>query len=111
MDRDAHDIIVDRSELLAALEWMTGESGDVVLFTATGAALTLERCEHVTSVAATYEGPTLHVAIDPTFAADAVRGAVGAEVVIEVTDSLRPVVFRSADDGTYTTMIMPVRLA
>jgi hypothetical protein len=35
---------------------------------------------------------------------------VGAEVVIEVTEPIRPVVFRSADDGSYTCMVMPVRV-
>ncbi len=51
------------------------------------------------------------MALDPTFAAEAVEAATGPDVVVEIADALGPVTFRSADDGTLTTLLMPVRLA
>jgi len=42
--------------------------------------------------------------------AGALRAAVGPDVVIEIADPLAHVVVRSADDGTATTLLMPVRL-
>ena len=46
----------------------------------------------------------MDVALDP------LRAAVGPDVVVEIADPLAHVVVRSADDGTATTLLMPVRL-
>ena len=63
------------------------------------------------TVPARGDGPVADVALDPAFAADAVEAVSGPDVVVEIADALHPVVFRSADDGTFTTLLMPVRLA
>jgi DNA polymerase III sliding clamp (beta) subunit (PCNA family) len=100
--------VVDRAALLAALEAMPG---DAVLLTAAAGRVVLVRRDEEVVVPARFAGPSTSVAFDPGFAADAVRAAVGPEVVIEIVDALRPVVFRTADGGTCTTMLMPIRLA
>lgn len=106
----AGQVVVDRRAALAAFERLA-EQGDAVLLRARPGELALIRRDERESVSARYDGPELHVALDPAFARDAVAAALGPEVVIEVAEPLRPVVFRSADDGTYTTLLMPVRLS
>ncbi len=49
--------------------------------------------------------------LNPTFFRDAVEAAVGPDLAIEVVEPLKPVVFRSADDGTAVTLVMPVKVA
>jgi DNA polymerase III sliding clamp (beta) subunit (PCNA family) len=63
------------------------------------------------TIPARHDGPGADVALDPTYAAEAVEAVAGPDVVVEIAGPLRPVVFRSADDGTFTTLLMPVRLA
>ena len=48
------------------------------------------------------------IALNPQFAAEAVRWAVGSEVALELTSASEPVAFRSADAGTYTSLLMPI---
>lgn len=109
-EHDAHAVVVGRDRLHAALARFTGGEGAVLLHAGSD-RLTLVRREDEVAIAARHRSPDVHVALDPNFAADAVAAAVGPEVVIEIGDALHPVVFRSADDGTFTTLLMPVRLA
>ena len=109
-DPGAGHVVVDRDGLLGVLDRFAVEGG-AVLLQAGADELVVLRGEAYETLPIRYPGPELHVALMPAYAADAVRGALGPEVVIEIADPLRPVVFRSADDGTYTTMLMPVRLA
>jgi DNA-binding transcriptional MerR regulator len=111
MERAAREVIVPRDALLDALDAVAGEPDDAVLLSSEDDRLIVQRLDVDATVTCRYQGPPVHVALLPSFAADALRAAVGPEVVIEITDPLRPVVFRSADDGTCTTMLMPVRLA
>jgi DNA polymerase III sliding clamp (beta) subunit (PCNA family) len=78
-----------------------------------GAPVDLEKgdfAEERVRIDARSTGDQTDVALDPTFARDAVAAAIGPDIVVEITDALLPVVFRSADDGTYTTLLMPVAL-
>jgi DNA-binding transcriptional MerR regulator len=108
-DEASAEIVVDRAELLAVLEQFA-EQGDAVLLRTADDSLTVMRREETSSLAAHCVGPPRHVGLDPAFAASLVAGAVGPDLVVEIVDELRPLVLRSADDGTYTTMLMPVRL-
>jgi DNA polymerase III sliding clamp (beta) subunit (PCNA family) len=81
-----------------------------VLVRADEGGVRLVRREVEVLVPARYGGPPADVALDPGFAADAVAATTGPDVVVEIVDPLRPVVFRSADDGTFTALLMPVRL-
>jgi DNA-binding transcriptional MerR regulator len=109
-EADAAAVIVDRAELLDALERFPGE-GDAVLLEITDGRMAVIRLDERVEIPARWSGPTLHVAVNPSYAAAAITGATGPDVVIEIVDPLRPVVFRSADDGTFTSMLMPIRLA
>ena len=102
------DVQVDRGRLLAALERF--DDSGAVLFTASGGSLRLQRRELSQDLDAIRGGGDASVAIDPAFAADAVRHAIGNEVVIEIDGPADPVAFRSADDGTYSSLLMPVLL-
>jgi DNA polymerase III sliding clamp (beta) subunit (PCNA family) len=42
--------------------------------------------------------------------AAALEASVGPDVLLEICEPHRPVVVRSADQGTFTTLVMPVRL-
>jgi DNA polymerase III sliding clamp (beta) subunit (PCNA family) len=42
--------------------------------------------------------------------AAALEASVGPDVLLEIGEPARPVVVRSADQGTFTTLVMPVRL-
>jgi len=100
--------LLSRSEFLCSLEAFEGD--DAVVVSTSHSGLSLVRGEQSVQIGARCEGPDQHVALNPAFAADAVRNAVGPELVMEIEDPLRAVVFRSADDGTYTSLVMPVKL-
>ncbi len=106
----AHEILVERRVLQVALDHFAWQ-GDAVLLSAAAGELTLVRRDERLRVAARHDAPSLHVALDPTFASEAVAAAIGPDLAIEVAEPLHPVVFRSADDGTFTSLLMPVALA
>jgi DNA polymerase III sliding clamp (beta) subunit (PCNA family) len=104
-------VVVDRDALHAGLRRFADPGGDgAVLLRASADGVTLVRRDVEVVVPARYDGPPADVALDPGFAAEAVAATAGPDVVVEIVDPLRPVVFRSADDGTFTTLLMPVRL-
>jgi DNA polymerase III sliding clamp (beta) subunit (PCNA family) len=109
-ERRAQVVVAERAGLLAACDRLTAAGAGAVLLHARPGGLTLIREREREDLAARYDGPDLYVALDPAYAADALRAAVGPDVVIEITDPLAHVVVRSADDGTATTLLMPVRL-
>lgn len=110
IEESAHAVVVDRAELTAAFDRFPGEREAVLLEIAPGSLTIIQRDEQVT-ITANHDGPTLHVAVDTAYAAAAVDAAVGPDLVIEITGELTPLVFRSADDGTFITMLMPMRLS
>ncbi|MFG2528611.1 MerR family transcriptional regulator [Streptomyces sp. NPDC048516] len=54
-------------------------------------------------------GPGLRIAFDPSVLVPALEAGVGPDVLLEITSADRPVVVRSADQGSFTTWVMPVR--
>lgn len=54
-------------------------------------------------------GPGLRIAFDPAVLVPALEAGVGPDVLLEITAADRPVVVRSADQGSFTTLVMPVR--
>jgi DNA polymerase III sliding clamp (beta) subunit (PCNA family) len=104
-------VVVGRDALHAGLRRFAEPAGEgAVLVRAGAGGVALVRRDVEVVVPSGYAGPPADVALDPGFAADAVAATTGPDVVLEVVDPLRPVVFRSADDGTFTTLLMPVRL-
>ena len=108
--REQASVIVDRGDLSDALARFGAESG-AVLFSTTPNGLRLLRRETTVEIAARGTSTDVHVCLDAGYVSDAIRHAVGPEVIIEIEDPMRPVVFRSADDGTDACLIMPVKLA
>lgn len=104
---DGRQLMALRSDVLAALEPIL--DAEYVELTLSHEGLVFDGSDGVT-VPAHYEGEPIDLAIRPSYMHEAVVHSVGAEVVVEVTEPIRPVVFRSADDGSYTCMVMPVRI-
>ncbi len=101
----ADELVVARDTLLSALR--SGGQGPITLV---GGAdeLGLESADRVQHVAASGRGPNERTVLDLGYLTDAVAATVGAEIVIETTGPLDPVVFRSADDGTFVSLVMPI---
>jgi DNA-binding transcriptional MerR regulator len=59
---------------------------------------------------ATFEGDDLTVGFNPSFLADALAAGIGPEAILQLGSPLDPVAIRSADDGTLTCLVMPIRL-
>ncbi|MFF2524155.1 DNA polymerase III subunit beta family protein [Streptomyces liangshanensis] len=53
----------------------------------------------------------LTIAFDPAVLAPALETGVGPDVLLEISTPTQPVVVRSADQGSFTTLVMPVALA
>ena len=101
---DAHPLVVPRAALLEAVET---EDGAVLWMTLQKDSL-LTGKDGSYFVPASYDGPDLTVTLNRDFARDGILAAIGPDVVIEATSPRHPVVFRSATDGTYVHMVMPV---
>lgn len=104
-------IIVDRKGFLSAVQPF-GETAGAVLLSAAQHHMRVRRRDLDVQIGGEQLGPCAHVAIDPAYAAEAAENALGAELVIEIgPDPLRPVFFRSATNGTFVSLLMPVELA
>ncbi|MGW3361485.1 DNA polymerase III subunit beta family protein [Streptosporangium canum] len=53
-------------------------------------------------------GPPLRIAFDPATLIPALEAGVGPDVLLEVSTATHPVIVRSADQGSFTTLVMPV---
>lgn len=109
LDPDAHSIVADRAALTELLAGLVGH--DLLRLRCRPGRLDVEVDGAAPrELAVTYEGPELTVGLHPAFAHYAVASAVGPDVMIEVTEPVRPVVFRSATDSSYICLVMPVKL-
>jgi DNA-binding transcriptional MerR regulator len=61
-----------------------------------------------TALPAICTGPPLRVAFDPYTLLSALDAGVGPDVLLEISSPDQPVVVRSADQGSFTTLVMPV---
>ncbi|MFE5737518.1 MerR family transcriptional regulator [Streptomyces celluloflavus] len=111
-----HRIITDRGGLRDAIDGRAG----VVSFTVradgaagqrkTGAELEVAGGERDTvRLRAVCTGPALRIAFDPAVLVPALEAGVGPDVLLEIVSADRPVVVRSADQGSFTTLVMPLR--
>jgi DNA polymerase-3 subunit beta len=55
-------------------------------------------------------GSAIRLGFDAALLASALAASVGPDVLLEIAAPDRPVVVRSADQGTFTTLVMPTRL-
>ncbi|MEU6483315.1 MerR family transcriptional regulator [Streptomyces sp. NPDC046887] len=123
LPRTEHRIVVDRAALREAVVRF-GESRAVVLRTAeqhmeisapgpvrsdpveSGAGPGAGR---LTLRAVCSGGGPLRIAFDPGVLYAALSAGVGPDVLLEVATAVQPVLVRSADQGSFTTLVMPVR--
>ncbi|WP_244409220.1 MerR family transcriptional regulator [Streptomyces albofaciens] len=103
-----HRVIVDREALREA--FAEREKGAVLTVRsgAQEAAISGDGGSRVT-VSAVCTGPSLRVAFDPAVLVPALDAGVGPDVLLEFASGAEPVVVRSADQGSFTTLVMPVR--
>ncbi|MER7998343.1 MerR family transcriptional regulator [Streptomyces sp. NPDC095613] len=62
----------------------------------------------VTLAAVCLGAPALRIRFDPSVLAPALDAGVGPDVLLEIASAAEPVVVRSADQGSFTTLVMPV---
>lgn len=98
--------IVARSELADVFSSVPGPLA-VLRFGAGGLEVDAEG--RSVAIRSAWDGPELAVTIDTGFVTEALAVHVGPDIAMEVVDPLRPVTFRSADEGTLSVLVMPVR--
>ncbi|SFB31892.1 MerR HTH family regulatory protein [Amycolatopsis marina] len=104
LDVAPHRIIVDRTALRAAL----ADGVRRVLLRADGEELVVEREHECATMPAICQGRPPRIAFDPAVLGPAVEAGVGPDVLLEIAGVAQPVVVRSADQGSFTTLVMPV---
>ncbi|MGW7415526.1 DNA polymerase III subunit beta family protein [Streptomyces sp. NPDC054863] len=107
-----HRVIVERAALRGVL---AGGGGPVVLKSGAEGELVCEargagRREVLRAVVLRAAGPgPVRVAFDAEVLLQALDAGVGPDVLLEVASAVEPVVVRSADQGSFTTLVMPVQ--
>ncbi|ORT57748.1 MerR family transcriptional regulator [Streptomyces sp. CB03238] len=103
-----HRIITGRGELREALAGRCG-SPVVALHTEERRLVATAPGTERTTLRAICTGPALRIAFDPDVLVAALDAGVGPDVLLEISSPTQPVVVRSADQGSFTTLVMPVR--
>ncbi|MFH8982712.1 MerR family transcriptional regulator [Streptomyces varsoviensis] len=100
-------VVTDRGALRAALGGWHGEGA--VRLRARERELALGRGDSEPAVLpAVRTGPPQDLAFDPAVLLPALEASVGPDVLLEIASAAEPVVVRSADQGSFTTLVMPV---
>ncbi|WP_058043076.1 MerR family transcriptional regulator [Streptomyces roseifaciens] len=105
-----HRVITERAALRTALAEAGYADAPIVLRT-DEQQLTLtpaEREPDQITLPAICTGPPLRIAFDPEVLLAVIEAGVGPDVLLEISSPDRPVVVRSADQGSFTTLVMPV---
>ncbi|MFJ8754610.1 MerR family transcriptional regulator [Streptomyces sp. NPDC102441] len=105
-------VIVDRLALRDAVN-SHGDGARIALSFA-GDAMTISLADHSDAAilpAVCHEDLPQRIGFDPAVLASALEASVGPDVLLEISAVDRPVVVRSADQGSFTTLIMPVALS
>ena len=105
-------VVVDRLRLLELL------TGGMVALDIQPGCLTVSEVRDGTDAAPTGEGESIEavgvgevrIGFTAAVLAAALSVSVGPDVLLEISDPARPVIVRSADQGTFTTLVMPARL-
>jgi DNA polymerase-3 subunit beta len=103
-------VVVDRLRLLELL------TGGMVALDIQPGRLTVSEVGEGTDVVPTGESieavgvGEVRVGFTAAVLAAALSVSVGPDVLLEISEPARPVIVRSADQGTFTTLVMPARL-
>ncbi|UUS34270.1 MULTISPECIES: MerR family transcriptional regulator [Streptomyces] len=105
-----HRVVTDRAALRAAVAVAGAAAPGTPLTLRAGAGrLTpVWRGTAGAALPAVGHGDPVEVAFDPAALLPALDAGVGPDVLLEITAPDRPVVVRSADQGSFTTLVMPV---
>lgn len=99
-DVPEHVLLVSLADVIAVVP----ETGNVSVAFTSDTVLIGE-----TRVVASYEGSGVTLLVNAEFLTQALASAAGPEVVLEASSSLRPLVVRSADNGTRVHLLMPIK--
>lgn len=81
-------------------------TNDVIVF-----SLTEHECRaNGVPVTGRYKGDDLQIAFNPTYLAEGLSAGIGPDVILHLGGPLDPGLIRSADDGAFSWLVMPVRL-
>ena len=94
-------VVVDRAALRAVLE-----GREVVAFDIDSGELRIDGSDKLEAIGS----GSIKIGFTASLLAAALDASVGPDVLLEICAPDRPVVVRSADQGTFTTLVMPVRL-
>ncbi|AGP61533.1 hypothetical protein M271_50890 [Streptomyces rapamycinicus NRRL 5491] len=103
-----HRIIADRTALRAAIA-DAGHDGPLTLHTDEQQLILAFRGPVTSRLSAVCTGASVRIAFDPGVLLPALDAGVGPDVLLEISSPAQPVVVRSADQGSFTTLVMPVR--
>jgi DNA polymerase-3 subunit beta len=101
-----HTCLVLRSALIDAF---CRAEGSLVTLRFAPRELRIDMGDEITAVGSDWDGPDFDVLLNAGFVSEALAPHVGPDIAIEVAGPLQPVTFRSADDGTLSVLVMPVR--
>ncbi|MGW6237022.1 MerR family transcriptional regulator [Streptomyces sp. NPDC055094] len=106
-----HRLVVDRTALLDAVN-VCGEAPAIVLRLGEDeVTVSLPDDSRATALPAVCPGEQPPpIGFDPAVLAPALEASVGPDVLLEIASATEPVVVRSADQGSFTTLVMPVGL-
>jgi DNA polymerase-3 subunit beta len=62
------------------------------------------------NVDADYQGEELTIAFNPSFLIDGIEAVIGDEVVLEMSDAVRPAMVHGVEDVRFRYLLMPVRV-
>ncbi|QLE75149.1 MerR family transcriptional regulator [Streptomyces rectiverticillatus] len=109
-----HRVITDRAALRTALAAAGYGDAPIILradeqqFTLSPGDPDPESDPEEVMLPAICTGPPLRIAFDPEVLLAAIEAGVGPDVLLEISSPDMPVVVRSADQGSFTTLVMPV---
>jgi DNA polymerase III sliding clamp (beta) subunit (PCNA family) len=105
-------VIVDRLALRDALD-DHGDAPRIALsFAEDELTISLaDRSNATTLPAVCHDDLPQQIGFDPAVLAAALEASVGPDALLEISAADRPVVVRSADQGSFTTLVMPVALS
>ncbi|WP_424890093.1 MerR family transcriptional regulator [Streptomyces sp. XH2] len=102
-----HRIITDRTALRETIA-AAGHAGPLTLLTGDQQLTLATRGSVAATAPAICTGPPVRIAFDPHVLLPALDAGVGPDVLLEISSPSQPVIVRSADQGSFTTLVMPV---
>ena len=95
-------LLVETADLAARLD----RGRELVVLKLTASATSADGADFP----AKYEGDDLTIGFNPSYLADALEAGIGGEAILQLGSPVDPVAIRSADNGTLTCLVMPIRL-